>query len=74
MPSSEIVCQVTNQDSQVEFTWSMGGGFYRPYVVAGAQLAELRKATRLVRIYLEFGFLIVDLVGNSQIIMKKDLK
>ncbi len=31
------------------------------------------KATRLVRIYLEFGFLIVELVGNSQIIMKKDL-
>ena len=31
------------------------------------------KATRLVRIYLEFGYKIVDLVGNSQIIMKKDL-
>ena len=31
------------------------------------------KATRLVRIYTEFGYTIVDLVGNSQIIMKKDL-
>src|SRR5208337_645638 len=53
MHSSKIVCQVTNQNSQVEFTWSMGGGFFRPYVVAGAQLAELREATRLVRKALE---------------------
>ena len=53
MHSSEIVCQVTNQDSQVEFTWSLGGGFFRPYVVAGAQLAELREATRSVRKALE---------------------
>ena len=53
MHSSEIVCQVTNQDSQVEFTWSLGGGFFRPYLVAGAQLTELREATRSVRKALE---------------------
>ena len=49
MRSTGIVCQVTNQDSQVEFTWSLGGGFFPPYVVAGPQLAELREATRAVR-------------------------
>lgn len=53
MHSNEIVCQVTNQDSQVEFTWSLRGGFFRPYVLAGAQLAELREATRSVRKALE---------------------
>src|SRR3954447_24032781 len=53
MLSSEIVCQVANQDSQVEFTWSSGGGFFRPYLVSGAQLAELREATRAVRKALE---------------------
>ena len=53
MHSTGIVCQVTNQDSQVEFTWSLGGGFFPPYVVAGPQLAELREATRAVRKALE---------------------
>ena len=31
------------------------------------------KATRLVKIYMEFGYEIVEIIGNSQIIMKKDL-
>src|SRR5262245_2833533 len=46
---NEIVCQVSNRESQVEFIWSAGGGFFRPYAVAGAQLGELREATRMVR-------------------------
>jgi hypothetical protein len=41
---SEIVCQVGNQASQVEFIWSSRGGFFRPYVVSGQQLTELRDA------------------------------
>ena len=46
---NEIVCQVSNRENQVEFIWSAGGGFFRPYAVAGAQLGELREATRTVR-------------------------
>src|SRR3954464_5721317 len=49
MHSSEIVCHHGTQDSQVEFTWSSGGGFFRPYAVKGAQLGELRETIKLVR-------------------------
>ncbi|HKI16959.1 MAG TPA: ATP-binding protein, partial [Isosphaeraceae bacterium] len=45
----EIVCQVLNRESQVELVWSSGGGFFRPYVIAGAKLGELREATQTVR-------------------------
>ena len=45
----EIVCQVLNRESQVELVWSSGGGFFRPYVIAGAKLGELREATLMVR-------------------------
>ena len=62
---AEIVCQVTNQDSQVEFTWSLGGGFFRPYVVAGAQLTELREATRSVRKALEAVVYALDQAGDG---------
>ncbi len=41
---SEIVCQVGNQADQVEFIWSSHGGYFKPYVVAGTQLTELRQA------------------------------
>src|SRR4051812_10388620 len=50
---SEIVCQVSNQASQVELIWSSRGGFFRPYVVAGTQLAELRQAADQTRVTLE---------------------
>src|SRR4051812_6378305 len=40
----EIVCQVGNQAGRVELIWSTRGGFFRPYVVSGTQLAELRQA------------------------------
>ena len=46
---NEIVCQVSNREDQVEFVWSSGGGFFRPYTIAGAQLGELREATQMVR-------------------------
>ena len=46
---SEIVCQVSNRESQVELVWSSGGGFFRPYLIAGAKLGELREATQTVR-------------------------
>ena len=46
---NEIVCQVCNRENQVEFVWSAGGGFFRPYTVTGAQLGELREATHMVR-------------------------
>ena len=49
MHSTGIVCQVTNQESQLDFTWSSGGGFFRPYAVSGAQLGELRETIKLVR-------------------------
>jgi len=45
----EIVCQVLNRESQVELVWSSGGGFFRPYAIAGAKLGELREATQTVR-------------------------
>ena len=41
---SEIVCQVGNQAGQVELIWSSHGGFFRPYVISGQQLTELRRA------------------------------
>jgi hypothetical protein len=40
---SDIVCQVSNQAGQVELIWSSRGGFFRPYVLTGVQLAELRQ-------------------------------
>ena len=40
---SDIVCQVSNQAGQVELIWSSRGGFFKPYVVTGMQLAELRQ-------------------------------
>jgi len=46
---SAIVCQVLNRESQVELVWSAGGGFFRPYAIAGAKLGELREATQTVR-------------------------
>ncbi len=67
MHTSGIVCQVTNQDSQVEFTWSSGGGFFRPYVVAGAQLAELREATRSVRKALQGVVYALNLAGDGPV-------
>ena len=41
---SEIVCQVGNQAGQVELIWSSHGGFFRPYIISGQQLTELRRA------------------------------
>jgi tetratricopeptide (TPR) repeat protein len=41
---SEIVCQVGNQANQVELIWSSHGGFFRPYIISGPQLSELRRA------------------------------
>jgi hypothetical protein len=46
---SEIVCQVLNRETQVELIWSSGGGFFRPYAIAGSKLLELREATKSVR-------------------------
>ena len=46
---SEVVCQVLNRESQVELVWSSRGSFFRPYVIAGAKLGELREATQTVR-------------------------
>jgi hypothetical protein len=40
----EIVCQVGNHADHVEFIWSSRGGYFKPYVVAGTQLTELRQA------------------------------
>jgi hypothetical protein len=39
---TDVVCQVSNQASQVEMIWSARGGFFRPYVITGPQLVELR--------------------------------
>src|SRR5690242_19142437 len=50
---SEIICQVSNQASQVEFIWSSRGGFFKPYVVTGTQLIELRQAADRTRDALE---------------------
>src|SRR5262245_15233308 len=50
---SEIVCQVGNQAGRVEFIWSSRGGFFKPYIVTGAQLAELRQAADQTRVALE---------------------
>ena len=49
MHTNEIVCQVTNQENQVEFIWSSGGGFFRPYALKGVQVGELRQTIILVR-------------------------
>src|SRR5215212_2811092 len=50
---SEVVCQVSNQASAVEFIWSARGGFFRPYAVSGTQLTELRQAADQTRGALE---------------------
>jgi formylglycine-generating enzyme required for sulfatase activity len=50
---SEVVCQVSNQAGAVEFIWSSRGGFFRPYVVSGTELTELRQAADQTREALE---------------------
>ena len=50
---SEIVCQVGNRADQVEFIWSSRSGYFRPYVVSGTQLIELRQAVGQTRAALE---------------------
>src|SRR4051812_10335856 len=50
---SEIVCQVGNQAGQVEFIWSSRGGYFKPYIVSGTQLTELRQAADQTRVALE---------------------
>jgi hypothetical protein len=49
---SEIVCQVSNLAGQVEFIWSCRGGFFRPFIVSGQRLAELRRSAAQARIAL----------------------
>jgi tetratricopeptide (TPR) repeat protein len=46
---NEIVCQFSNREGQVELLWSSGGGFFKPYAIAGVQLGELRESTQQVR-------------------------
>ena len=46
---TDVVCQVTNQPTQVELIWSSRGGFFRPYLIRGPQLAELRQSARSAR-------------------------
>src|SRR3954466_4396783 len=50
---SEIVCQAGKQAGQVGFISSSHGGFFRPCVVAGTQLIELRQAADQTRVALE---------------------
>ncbi|QEH32543.1 WD domain, G-beta repeat [Aquisphaera giovannonii] len=50
---SEVICQVTNHADRVELVWSSRGGFFRPYAIAGAELAELRDAAARARKALE---------------------
>src|SRR5512135_3225121 len=49
----EVISQVSNQASQVECIWSSCGGFFRPFVVSGTPLAELRQAADQTRRDLE---------------------
>ena len=62
---SEIVCQVGNQASQVEFIWSSRGGYFKPYVVAGMQLTELRQAADQTRKALEELVFTLNDVGSG---------
>ena len=39
---ADIVCQVINQDDQMEFIWSARGGFFDPYVIKKPGLTALR--------------------------------
>ena len=39
---ADIVCQVINQDDQMEFIWSERGGFFEPYVIKKPGLTALR--------------------------------
>ena len=62
---SEIVCQVGNRADQVEFIWSTRGGYFKPYVVAGIQLTELRQAAGLTRKALEELVFTLNDVGSG---------
>jgi len=62
---SEIVCQVGNRADQVEFIWSSRGGYFKPYVVAGTQLTELRQAAGQTRKALEELVFTLNDVGSG---------
>ena len=40
----DITCKLCNLHDRAEVTWSSRGGFFRPYVITGAALTELRQA------------------------------
>lgn len=50
----------------------MGCGYLSCVVTLGLQNNKI--SSRLVRVYLEYGFEIMEVIGNSQIVFKKDLK
>src|SRR6516162_3240932 len=50
---ANVVCQVINQDDQMEFIWSAGGGFFDPYVIKRPDLTALRTDAATTREALE---------------------
>jgi WD40 repeat protein len=50
---ANVVCQVINQDDQMEFIWSAGGGFFDPYVIKRPDLTALRNDAATTREALE---------------------
>ena len=49
----------------MEFIWSSRGGFFKPYVVAGTQLTELRQAADQTRNALEALVFALNHVGTG---------
>jgi WD40 repeat protein len=68
-----IVCLVTNRPDQIEFVWSSGGGFSRPYVVARTELTELREAASAVRDALERLVIALNRAGGNAEAVPRDL-
>ncbi len=62
---ADIVCQVFNRDDQVEFVWSSGGAFFKPYGVRGQQLKALRRAAGATRKTLETLVVAQNEAGDS---------
>ena len=43
---ADVVCQVIGKPDQVEFIWSAGGGWFKPYVLNGMELTNFRELAR----------------------------
>ena len=70
----DIVCQVINQDDQMEFIWSARGGFFDPYVIKKPGLTALRDNAVATRDALEALVRVWNTPGSEEAVRASSLE